>query len=197
MEFSIIDFEKELAEHPQMVLNKFKRLVHTVTGIVESNMSRNDAFRMLKIGRMTERALLIVRLSEIYFARLLDSEQPPTVHHWAGLLATAGAVQEYRKIYQTSVEPMDAIEFLLRNTSFSRSLIWCIRQAEAHLVAMEISPLKTSASLHQCQIIRGMCERPLEQMLRSQPSYELNKLAQSIEKMSDLIHSDYFGKEPK
>ena len=92
---------------------------------------------------------------------------------------------------------MDAIEFLLRNTSFSRSLIWCIRQAEAHLVAMEISPLKTSASLHQCQIIRGMCERPLEQMLRSQPSYELNKLAQSIEKMSDLIHSDYFGKESK
>lgn len=197
VEFSIIDFEKELAEHPQIVLNKFKRLVHTATGIAESNMSRNDAWRMAKIGRMTERALLIVRLSEIYFARLLDSERPPTVHHWAGLLGNAGAVQEYRKIYQTSVEPMDAIEFLLRNTTFSRSLIWCIRQAEAHLVAMEISPLETSASLHQCQIIRGKCERPLDQILGSQPSYELNKLAQSIEKMSDLIATDYFGQQSR
>ncbi len=197
VEFSIIDFEKELAEHPQIVLNKFKRLVHTCTGIAESNMSRNDAWRMLNIGRMTERSLLIVRLCEIYFARLLDSDQPPTVHHWAGLLGTAGAVEEYRKIYQTSVEPMDAIEFLLRNTTFSRSLIWCIRQAEAHLVAMEINPLGTSSSLHQCQIIRGKCERPLEQMLGSQPSYELNKLAQSIEKMSDLVASDYFGQSPR
>jgi len=192
IEFAIADYEKKLSEHPQLLFTKLIRSIQTCTGITESSMSRNDAWRFITIGRMTERALLTTRLVEVYFARLLDNEKQPTMHHWAGLLRTAGAVQEYRKVFQTSVDPMDAIEFLLRNKEFTRSLIWCVRQAEAHLVAMEDSPLQTSPALHKCQILKGICERSLEELLGDDPRASLNILARSIEDLADQIHTDYF-----
>ncbi len=196
VELAITDFERALSEHPQMLFNKIIRAIHTCTGICASSMSRNDAWRFITIGRMTERALATTRLVEVYFARELSSSKPPTIHHWAGLLGTAGAVQEYRKIYQTSVDPMDAIEFLLRNQEFTRSLVWCIRQAEAHLVAMEESPLQTSPALHKCQIIKGICERSLDELLGDNPISALNRLASSIEDMADQIALDYFPSYP-
>jgi len=192
VEFAISNFEKKLSEHPQIMFNKLTRAMHTCTGITESSMSRNDAWRFITIGRMTERALVTTRLVEVYFARLLNQESNPSVHHWVGLLNTVGAVQEYRKVYQTSVDPMDAIEFILRNKEFARSLIWCVRQAEAHLVAMEDNPLLTSPALHKCQVIKGLCERPLEELLGSNPAVSLNALAKSIEDMAEQIHIDYF-----
>lgn len=190
-EFAIADVPTILAEHPQQLFTKLMRSCQTFLGITESTMARNDTWRFLTLGRCIERALLTTRLVEVHFVRQIDAKDSLNISHWATLLGAAGALQEYRVLFQTSVDPLNAIDFLLRNNEFARSANWCVKQIGAQLADMTDGVEANESSLI-CARVSSTLDAPLVDLLGDQPAKTLRLLSEEVEHLSDAIHQNYF-----
>ncbi|MDH4146359.1 MAG: alpha-E domain-containing protein [Acidimicrobiia bacterium] len=123
-------FAHEVERQPFEVFTRVRRGCQTVVGIIDETMSHNDGWRFLTMGRQLERALLTTRLLDVYFRQLLSRDQGIAFHHWVSVLRSAGAFQEYRKVFQASLDPADAIEFLVQSEDFPRSVLRATRVCE-------------------------------------------------------------------
>ena len=197
-ELAAVDFDRELLEHPQDFFARTTRCYQTLLGITESAMARNDGWRFLTLGRLTERTLLTTRLIEVYFARLVGADSRPSVRHWSNLLRAAGALHEYRRVFHTSLDPMDAISFLVQDGDFPRSVAWGVARCE-QLVAVMAEEIgdRDIAGLKMMSELRGRIERPLDELLGTAPTLALRDLAAGVEAFSDQIHLDFFGDGPR
>lgn len=194
---SATNFARELREHPQELFTLATRAAQTVEGIVESAMLRNDGWRFVKLGKLTERSLLTTRLIEVYFARLVGAEQRPDVRHWSNLLRAAGALQEYRRIFKTSLDPMDAIAFLVQDPELPRGVAWCVGRCDHYLSTMaREDDDRDLTSLKMIGEIQDRIASPLDELLGDSPSTALRGLALDIEAFSDQIHTDFFTVDP-
>ena len=131
LELNQRDLGAELRIHPFDVFARVRRGCQTVVGIIEDTMSHNDGWRFLTMGRQLERAMLTTRLLDVYVQRLLSDDHVIAFHHWVGVLQSAGALQEYRKVFQASLDPVDAVEFLLQSVDFPRSTLCSTVACEA------------------------------------------------------------------
>ena len=103
-----------------------------VVGIVESAMSRDDAWQFLTLGRSLERADQTARLLA---TRSLTEASGPS---WTTILRSCGAHEAYLRTYRGAPSAKNAAEFLLLDRLFPRSIIHSIAQAEACMA--EIDP---------------------------------------------------------
>ncbi len=193
MELQGLDLDRKLREEPQELFAQVSRICQTFLGITEATMSRNDAWRFLTVGRMTERGLLMARLIEVYFARLMGHDRP-LVGHWSNLLRAAGALQEYRRVFQTSLDPIDAINFLVQDREFPRSLLWCAHRCERQLSVMttEDSDQPDTGALKMMRELIDRLERPTSDWLTESPSHWLRAFAADLEAFSDQVHAEFF-----
>jgi uncharacterized alpha-E superfamily protein len=193
-ELRTTDFDRELREEPQGLFARVSRASQTFLGITESTMSRNDNWRFLTLGRMTERALLMTRLIDVYFARLMGTSRP-MVGHWSNLLRAAGALQEYRRVFQTSLDPVDAINFLVQDPEFPRSLLWCAKRSERQLNVMttENSERADTGALKMMRELVGRLQAPTSDWLDGSPSSWLRSYAGDLEAFSDQVHAEFFA----
>jgi uncharacterized alpha-E superfamily protein len=191
-----VDFARELREHPQDLFTKTTRAFQLFLGVTESAMARNDGWRFLTLGRLTERTTLATRLIEVYFARLVGADDRPSVRHWSNLLRAAGALQEYRRVFHTSLDPMDAIGFLVQDVDFPRSVQWGVARCERHVGVMAIeNDDRDNAALKMIRELRTNLEQPLDEMLGSSPSESLSEIAAALEAFSDQLHLDFFASD--
>ncbi len=192
-ELRATNFARELREHPQELFTRASRSAQTFSGITEAAMLRNDGWRFLHLGRLTERALLTTRLIEVYFARLVGAPSPPAVRHWSNLLRAAGALQEYRRVFQTSIDPLDAIAFLVQDPELPRGVSWCVGRCNIYLSTMaREDDDRDLAALKMITDIRDRIAVPLDDLLGDNPSGALRALALDIESFSDQVHTDFF-----
>ncbi|MGI9611540.1 MAG: circularly permuted type 2 ATP-grasp protein [Acidimicrobiales bacterium] len=193
-ELAAVDFDRELREHPQDLFTRTTRDFQLFLGVTESAMARNDGWRFLTLGRLTERTMIATRLIEVYFARLVGVGDRPSVRHWSNLLRAAGALQEYRRVFHTSLDPMDAIGFLVQDVDFPRSVLWGIARCEQHVGMMAIeNDDRDNAAYKMIRELRASLEQPLEDLLGSEPSVALRDVASLIEAFSDQVRLDFFG----
>ncbi len=191
-----VDFGRELREHPQDFFSATSNSFQTLLGITESSMSRSDCWRFMTLGRLTERALHMARLIEVYFARLVGQDQRPQVRHWSNLLRAAGALQEYRRVFQTSLDPMDAIAFLVQDHEFPRSLAWCVGRCEQQVGTMAVeNDDHDNVALKMANELRVRLDQPLDDLLGPSPTEALRAVALDLERFSDQIHLDFFARQ--
>jgi uncharacterized alpha-E superfamily protein len=96
-------------------------------GVAEATISRDDAWHFLALGRSIERADMTARLVA---ARALSGSVGPS---WITLLQSCGAYQAFLRSARGAVEDRRAIEFLLLDRLFPRSLISALVMAEQSL----------------------------------------------------------------
>ena len=196
-ELLAVDFDRELREHPQDLYTRVTRAFQLILGITESAMARTDGWRFLTLGRLTERTILATRLIEVYFARLVGADDRPSVRHWSNLLRAAGALQEYRRVFHTSLDPMDAIGYLVQDADFPRSVLWGVARCEQYVGVMALEKDdRDNVALKMIRELRGSLEQPLEELLGAAPSETLRDIAAALEAFSDQIHLDFFATEP-
>lgn len=187
-----IDFDAELRDAPQNLFIHVARSSETFHGITEVGMSRNDGWRFLSLGRLTERALLNARLIDVYFVRMMGNSRPP-VRVWINLMRAAGALQEYRRVFQTSLEPLDAIAFLVGDAEFPRSLRWNLEHSAALVGAMTgFDRRQDSRALSLMVELAERVALPLPDLLGDDPSRALRAVAAGLEQFSDEVHAEFF-----
>ncbi len=93
-------------------------------GAADATISRDDAWQFLVLGRSIERADMTARLVA---ARALAGSAGPS---WVTLLQSCGAYQAFLRSARGAVEDVRAMEFLLLDPLFPRSLISALLSAE-------------------------------------------------------------------
>jgi uncharacterized alpha-E superfamily protein len=132
LELRARDLRIDLEQQPYALYGMVKRRCQTLAGVAAETMARDDGWRFLQIGWMLERAEMTCRLLDVRYAQS-DSDGVGGFHHWMSTLKSASASEAYRKAFRSSMDPEDVIDFLLLSRIFPRSVLFCLRRAEADL----------------------------------------------------------------
>jgi uncharacterized alpha-E superfamily protein len=109
-------------------LNQIIECGQIFEGIISSGMSRNDTYRFFVLGRLLERADMVTRILDVG-SRLLSSENDDLTSYkgivWMNLLKSISAYLMYRQIVKRRVTGEGAIQFLILDKEFPRSVWYC------------------------------------------------------------------------
>ncbi|MEX2254964.1 MAG: alpha-E domain-containing protein [Acidimicrobiia bacterium] len=110
-----------------------KDRVAAVGGLVDATMSRDDGFRFLVLGRSLERADMTARLLAARCAEAAGGGGG-----WTTTLRSCSAHEAYLRTYRRGVDSEKAVEFLVLDRLFPRSIYCALSIAERCLA--EIDP---------------------------------------------------------
>ncbi|MCB0996143.1 MAG: circularly permuted type 2 ATP-grasp protein [Acidimicrobiales bacterium] len=185
--------DAELASDPFSVFGLVRRGCQTVIGAIDDTMSHNDGWRFLVMGRSIERALITTRLLSVYLSALVSGDRVIAFHHWVAVLRSAGAYQEYQKVFQASVDPTDAVEFLLQAQRFPRSVLRCLTTSEQALRDLR-TPETARDSWRQIGRLRADVEfADVGVLVGDDLDRILRDVAQRLELFSTTIGHELFG----
>ena len=100
-------------------------------GILESTMTQSDAYRMLRLGRLVERAEMTTRVLGVAAAGLLQAEAgdgDSRLHEeirWMNVLRSVSALQMYQRAVRGPIDGRSVVRFLLAYAPFPRSVQGC------------------------------------------------------------------------
>jgi uncharacterized alpha-E superfamily protein len=110
----------------------------TLAGLADSTLSRDDGWQFLALGRNVERADMTTRLLSAHCGESLGPSR------WTTLLRSCSAYEAYLRTYHRSVDASSAVEFLVLDRLFPRSVFHALSAAETCLV--ELDPRGNRAS---------------------------------------------------
>ncbi|MBQ0724617.1 MAG: alpha-E domain-containing protein [Cycloclasticus sp.] len=114
----------------QNMLLKIMERCQCISGIIDNHMSRNFAYDFTQIGKHIERADMTSRILEMTSLLASDTRGEQVRLHegilWANLLKALSAQQMYLYEKRTSVSADKALDFLITDRSFPRSLCFSL-----------------------------------------------------------------------
>jgi uncharacterized alpha-E superfamily protein len=101
-------------------------------GILESTMTRSHEFRMLRLGRLVERADMTTRVLGVAAAGILQLEATDRDQlvndevRWMSVLRSVSALQMYQRAVRGPIDGLAVVRFLLSYSAFPRSVQGCL-----------------------------------------------------------------------
>jgi uncharacterized alpha-E superfamily protein len=160
-----------------------------LAGVADSTMSHDDGWHFLLAGRNLERVDMTTRLLS---ARYGESWGPPG---WTTTLRCCSAYEAYLRTYRKPVDASSAVEFLLLDRLFPRSVYHSLTAAEDRLG--ELAPISARAGVDDdASRLLGRARAELEflrveEVIDELPSL-LVKLQQDCTKVHAAIGERYF-----
>jgi uncharacterized alpha-E superfamily protein len=111
--------------------------VQSHTGITEGTLYRDQGWYFYHLGRVIERADQTTRMLDIKYTALLprDGEEKRVAEltQWNAVLRAGAGYHAFKRHARAMFSGADVVEFLLRDPSQPRSVLLCVRRAEAFL----------------------------------------------------------------
>ena len=170
-------------------LSNVKRYSQLLVGIMDSLMSRDEAWHFARMGRSIERADKTSRILDVKYFILLPSTTdvgtPVDVIQWSALLKSASALEMYRRV-RGRITPENVLGFLMLDHNFPRSVRYCLHHVEDSLRAITGSSNGTFNSLAERRIGRLRAEFEFTQP-RDITQFGLHEFIDSLQsKLNDL-----------
>lgn len=112
---------------------RVKTQIQLIYGIAESMLPRNEMRWFFEPGRHLERADNTSRIIDVKYYTLLPSLEAVgsalDIVQWAAVLRTCSAFEAFRKSRRGQLNLEPVVDYLLRDESFPRSVLYSIRQA--------------------------------------------------------------------
>lgn len=124
----------------QAVLRGVMAGCQRIRGVLDSHMSRDQAYDFIQMGKHIERADMGSRTLEMT-STLLSEERSESLRRyegiiWNNLLAALGARQMYLRHKNPRIEGVDVLEFLTMNRDFPHSLRYSLLHVNACLARL-------------------------------------------------------------
>lgn len=187
------DLRADIETQPHELYAMVKRRCQMIAGVAAETMPRDDGWRYLQVGWMLERAEMSCRLLQVRFS----GEERVGFHHWHGTLKSASASEAYRRSYQGAMEPSDVLEFLLLSRLFPRSVLFCLRRAEADLGHLGTGGADLSRSERLLGRVRAdleFCE--VHEVLEEGVGEFLDDLQRGVRAVAEAVAVEYFRSGP-
>ena len=120
-------------QSPYAFFRWVKERAAILSGLADSTMSRDDAWRFLVLGRSLERVDMTARLLSARYAETWGQAG------WVTTLRCCSAYEAYLRTYQRAVDSSLAAEFLVLDRLFPRSVFHALRTAEDCLAELDPS----------------------------------------------------------
>ncbi len=130
LEFDARDLERDVTHQPYVLYGLVRRHCQAISGVADETMPRLDGWRFLVLGRQLERVTMTARLLAVYFRQPVLVDTPLAFHDWVVVLKAAAALEAFRKAENVSVDPVGAVQYLLTDADFPRSVQFCLSEAE-------------------------------------------------------------------
>lgn len=127
-------------------------------GILESTMSRSNEYRMLRLGRLIERADMTTRVLGVAAAGILQLEAADRESlvndeiRWMNVLRSVSALQMYQRAVRGPIDGIAVVRFLLSYAAFPRSVQGCFDEIRSVLLGLP-SPQHVLAQLDETEAV--------------------------------------------
>ena len=106
-------------------------------GVTDATTSHDEGWEFIGLGKYLERADRTSRILDIKYHILLPTGEQiggnvDTIQ-WMAVLKSCSALEPYRKHYRGQVAPWKVVEFLVKNPTFPRSVIFCVNSVDESL----------------------------------------------------------------
>jgi len=95
-------------------------------GVTVGTMMRGEPFSFYILGTFLERSDMTARILDVKYHTLLPDLSlvgtPLDYYQWKVLLETLSALEAYRRLYHSGLQPVDIAEFVINEETFPRSL---------------------------------------------------------------------------
>jgi uncharacterized alpha-E superfamily protein len=150
--------QKQYQHDKDEIYRQIRRQTQLSLGLVRSTMLHDTPMDILWLGVLLERIGQTARILDMHHYLLPDdSGQHQIVQTalWLSLLRTCSGFEAFMRVHKGRVTGSDAVEFLLFEERFPRSLRYCVRSAVGlmrriwpeHLAAIGGAPLARLAAL--------------------------------------------------
>ncbi len=119
----------------------------TINGQILTSLSRDHAYRFIKMGRLLERADMTTRVIDVGAGAILGRQQSnPAIDPllWASLLQALSAMGAYRRAIGPLAEPQFIVNFVFKEAALPRSVRFCLSG-----IREELKPLKNNTAALQ------------------------------------------------
>ncbi len=132
-------------DRPYDVLRLAKSWAQTFSGAIYTTMARDDGFCYIVVGQMLERAVTTIRTLQVWNQRLGTSPALSAHAEWVKLLKTVSGHEAYLRTHSAQITSGRVVDFLTQSDDFPRSVVFCLRTAEEHLMPMVVENTGTRA----------------------------------------------------
>jgi len=117
-------------------LSEVRKNAQSFYGCSDASISHDEVWNFSLLGRFLERADKTTRILDMKYFILLPSVQDVgstlDLLQWLSLLKSASAHEMYNRNYKR-VHPKDIAEFLILDSKFPRSIVFCLEEISASL----------------------------------------------------------------
>jgi uncharacterized alpha-E superfamily protein len=188
-------FERQMRDRFLMRVIEISR---RLDGILESSMTRSDAFRMLRVGRLLERADMTTRVLGVAAAGILQLEATQSEDlvndevRWMNVLRSVSALQMYQRAVRGPIDGVQVVRFLLAHPDFPRSVRYCFN--EIRLVVESLPrPHAVRAALDAADQVLADSDPDVSEAAQLDRSME--RVQSAIADLGVVIHATYIESE--
>lgn len=128
------DAESLLKANAQHFHETIRKSTNVFNGIISSNLSHDEAWDFMDLGRNMERADKITRILDFTtFLPKKGAEASLIDYHWNATLRACGARSSFLFRFQNHSTPKNIVDFLVFDRDFPRSVRFCIDATDAAL----------------------------------------------------------------
>jgi uncharacterized alpha-E superfamily protein len=162
-------------------------------GVIDSTMTRQNSYRMFRLGRVIERADMTTRVLGVRAAALLQMQAAgidalSDEVQWMGVLRSLSALQMFQRATRGPMDGEAVVRFLLFDASFPRSVQSCLDEVRAVLVSLP-APHDVLAVLDDAEAVLAEA-RPI-----ASDGHELDDAMERVQsataRLDDAIHARY------
>lgn len=162
-----------------------------VGGIADSTMSHDEGWHYMMLGRSLERVDMTSRIIE---SAAYNGDSP---NAWTQTLRACGAHHAFIRTYRGAATDRQAVEFLLLDQLFPRSVLFALHQAQEALLALEAGGgrrrvVRTDEALRTLGRARAELEYgSLEETMADLPA-RMSELQRTCSAVNDAVSEHYF-----
>ncbi|MAT07159.1 MAG: hypothetical protein CL424_19175 [Acidimicrobiaceae bacterium] len=165
-------------------------------GVLESTMTRASPYRMLRLGRLVERADMTTRVLGVAAAAILynerthDTERINEEVRWMNVLRSVSALQMYQRRVRGPIDAMTVVQFLLHYSAFPRSVQGCLEEIRSVLVTLP-DPQPVLAALEDAEATLTAVD--LDDAEAERLDRAMDRVQLAIAGVDAAIHDRYVG----
>lgn len=163
----------------EVVADRVPGYTRALAGIVETTTPRDEAWEVMRLGTMLERAAMTLRavLIGAQAAEALPADDPLALHAWTLTLRACTALDAYRRTSVAVPHGPAVVTLLLHSATCPRSVLFAFREVAS------VVPFGSEA-LHEVERAREMLIAPLDHSNGAIPA-----LADGLLDACDRIHA--------
>ena len=170
-------------------------------GITESTMTRSQAYHVMRLGRLIERADMTTRVLGVAAASILATEAAQRMAgerehlvidevRWMSILRSISALQMYQQAVRGPIDGLTVVQFLLSYSAFPRSVQGCFDEIRG-LVYLLPNAERIEPSLDAADRMLAASDPDVTAGAGLDQSME--QLQAAIAELAGAIHDTYVG----